>query len=93
MITLQDTVKLGEKYGLAITEYQGKYYLQPVNIVGDRVYLQSAAPVWKKNGQDMVGKPRIVSFGIGDKTDAVNVLKSLATLVRSNNTTEDEPPF
>jgi len=77
MTTINDVVKLGEKYGLAISLYQDKFYLQPVSIVGDRVYLQSAAPVWKKDGREQVGRPKIVSFGLGDKETSIQILRDL----------------
>ena len=81
MLTLNDVVMIGEKYGFSISEYKGKVYLQPVSVVGERVYLQTAAPTWKKDGREMSGKSKIVSFGLGEPDKANKVLDNIKILV------------
>jgi len=98
MININDVVKTGSKYGFAIHEYNGNFYIQPVNVVGQSVYYQTAAPTWKQNGQEQIGKSKIVSFPLGNMEQARDVLAQLIEKIPvnvpgQNVPTEDDLPF
>lgn len=84
MISKDDIIALDEKNGLHLNLYQDNFYLQPVSIVGDKIYLKTMAPAWKKNGVDQLGKPMIVGFKIGNRARTVKVLQSLIAKISPN---------
>lgn len=99
MVDINDVIKTGTKYGFYLHEYQNNFYIQPVNVVGQSVYYQTAAPTWKKNGQEQIGKSKIVSFPLGDVAQAKDVLTKLIAKLPTGNAgsspapTPDDAPF
>jgi hypothetical protein len=91
MVTAKEVAKITEKYGLSLSVYQDKFYLQPVSLVGDKIYLQTSCPTWKKNGREEVGKSKIVSFGLGSAQTARTILEKLLSMIPASGTGSPVP--